>query len=175
MENKTTAIYARIALDPDSTMEGVSRQVTDGIERVQQDESLTLVQEPGSPAPDGGHWPDGVFVDNNLSATADRPEYERMMQLVADDQVKVIVCRDQARLWRNRRQMAEGLELLKEHKVRIEFTNGPGSIDFATASGRMIAEIQGGMDKFYREVSREIASEAAKRGWAKRKGEQQQQ
>lgn len=164
-DSKPTAIYGRVSSDPDNDLESATRHNQMCLNTVAADLSLERIPITGSwrdPKDDTlGRWPDGCFVDNNISGSGKkvRPEYDKLMKLVVQDRVKVIVCHSQSRMWRNRRQMAEGMDLFADHGVKVIFIKS-GTIDFSTASGRMQASVQGAMDAFYRETAAESITDA---------------
>ena len=98
-----TALYARISEDPLGLEKGVTRQIDDG---------RALIESQGWEAA-------GKYVDNDLSALSGkrRPQYEALMVAVERDEVDRIVTYMQSRLWRNRRERAEAIELLRARRV----------------------------------------------------------
>ncbi|MFE0133796.1 recombinase family protein [Streptomyces sp. NPDC059037] len=89
------------------------------------------------------------FRDNDKSAThgKHRPDYERLMAAVRRDEVDVIIVYMLGRLWRNRRERAEGIETLRKHGVSVLCVKGP-ELDLTTASGRLLAGLLGEVDTF---------------------------
>ncbi|WP_435187000.1 recombinase family protein [Streptomyces sp. bgisy126] len=128
------AIYTRISRDDELTGDGVTRQHEDA-------GALALAR--GIPV-------QGRYTDNDISATTGkrlRPEYERLMTAVRADQVDVVIVAALSRLWRNRRERAEGMELFRKHSVSILAVKGP-ELDLTTASGRLLAGLLGEVDSF---------------------------
>ncbi|MFI0532350.1 recombinase family protein [Streptomyces scabiei] len=132
---KAGATYARISKADTGDTDGVTRQGEDT-------EALALRR--GIPV-DRDHR----FTDNDLSATQGRhrPDYERLTTAVTSGAVDVIVVYALSRLWRNRRERTEGIELLRQHGVSVLCVKGP-ELDLTTASGRLLAELIGAVDTF---------------------------
>lgn len=89
------------------------------------------------------------FRDNDKSAThgKHRPDYERLMAAVQRGEVDVIIVYMLGRLWRNRRERAEGIEILRKHGVSVLCVKGP-ELDLTTAAGRLLAGLLGEVDTF---------------------------
>ncbi|KND40102.1 recombinase family protein [Streptomyces stelliscabiei] len=89
------------------------------------------------------------FQDNDKSAThgKHRPDYERLMDAVQRGEVDVIIVYALGRFWRNRRERAEGMEILRRHEVSVLCVKGP-ELDLTTASGRLLAGLLGEVDTF---------------------------
>lgn len=110
-----------------------------------------------------------TFTDNDISATygAPRPGYQALMQAVIRGEIDVIIVFQTSRLWRNRRERAEGIEILRKAGVSVEATKGP-SLDMSTAYGRGMAGLLGEFDTMETEVKSErqvlAAQERAKSG-----------
>src|SRR5690349_16698750 len=76
---------------------------------------------------DRSEWAErGEYVDNDLSATSGgpRPEYDRLLSDVQAGRIKRIVVFHLSRLWRNRRERAEGIEILRRHSVSVICVKG---------------------------------------------------
>ncbi|MFI0576207.1 recombinase family protein [Streptomyces tendae] len=89
------------------------------------------------------------FRDNDKSAThgKHRPDYERLMAAVKRGEIDVIIVYMLGRLWRNRRERAEGIEILRTHGVSVLCVKGP-ELDLTTAAGRLLAGLLGEVDTF---------------------------
>ncbi|MFD4969533.1 recombinase family protein [Streptomyces sp. NPDC058424] len=89
------------------------------------------------------------FRDNDKSAThgKHRPQYEQLMAAVQRGEVDVIIVYMLGRLWRNRRERAEGIEILRKHGVSVLCVKGP-ELDLTTAAGRLLAGLLGEVDTF---------------------------
>lgn len=89
------------------------------------------------------------FRDNDKSAThgKNRPDYEGLMAAVQRNEVDVIIVYAMGRLWRNRRERAEGIDLLRKHEVSVLCVKGP-ELDLTTAAGRLLAGLLGEVDTF---------------------------
>lgn len=141
-----TALYARISEDPLGLERGVGRQLDDG---------RALLTSRGWAAV-------GEYVDNDTSALTGkrRPQYEALMRDVEAGNVDRIVTYMQSRLWRNRRERAEAIELLRRRKVGVVCVKGP-ELDLSTATGRMLAGLLGEFDTHESEVKGERVARAA--------------
>ncbi|GAB2714872.1 recombinase family protein [Streptomyces bullii] len=128
------ATYERISKADDGDEDGVERQHEDTTE---------LAQRRGIPI-EGR-----CFRDNDRSAThgKHRPDYERLMAAVQRGEVDVIIVYMLGRLWRNRRERAEGIEILRQHGVSVLCVKGP-ELDLTTAAGRLLAGLLGEVDTF---------------------------
>ena len=147
-----TCIYLRISKDPLDLRQGVTRQRED-CEKLCADRGL------GVPV---------VFEqDNDVSAFSSRRrrfDYERLMAAVERGEVSIIVCWSTSRLWRNRIERAQAIEVLKQHRVRVIPVMGP-EFDMTTAQGRMLAGVVGEFDTAESEekaerVAREVLQRA---------------
>ncbi|SNQ47051.1 conserved hypothetical protein [Frankia canadensis] len=142
------AIYARISEDPLGLERGVGRQISTGRD---------LASRSGWTITDNL-----IFRDNDISALtgAHRPGYTALMQAVAAGEVNTIIVYQLSRLWRNRRERAEGIELLQKAGGRLLAVRGP-SFDFTTAYGRAQAAMLGEFDSMESEVKAERVADAA--------------
>lgn len=129
------ATYRRISKDDADTRDGVIRQTEDT-------EALAVKRE--IPVADRHR-----FEDNDISAThgKHRPGYEALMVAVKRDEIDVIVVTYLNRLWRNRRERAEGIEILRKHNVSVLCVKGP-ELDLTTATGRLLGGLLGEVDTF---------------------------
>jgi site-specific DNA recombinase len=141
-----TALYARISEDPLGLEKGVTRQLDDGRKLIA----------------DRGWEPAGEFVDNDLSALSGkrRPQYAALMAAVEAGQVDRIVTYMQSRLWRNRRERAEAIDLLRAKRVGVVCVKGP-ELNLSSATGRMLAGLLGEFDTHESEVKGERVARAA--------------
>lgn len=149
----TTAIYLRISSDPRNTELGVDRQ---------RELCEDVAARRG--------WLDvTTYADNDISATKGkhRPGYAALMAAVDRGDVDRVVCYHLSRVWRNRRERADGIERMRRAKVTIACARGP-ELDLSTAYGRAIAEVAGAFDTLESEAKseREIDENAqhARRG-----------
>ena len=94
--------------------------------------------------------------DNDISALTGkrRPGYERIMAAAARGEIDVILVFQTSRFWRNRRERAEGIEVLRKAGVSLIATKGP-SLDMSTAYGRAMAGLLGEFDTMESEVKAE--------------------
>jgi DNA invertase Pin-like site-specific DNA recombinase len=138
-----TAIYARESHDKAGDGHNVADQVKSG--------QAFAVARCGGEVP-----PSLAFTDNDISAFTGRhrPGYERLMAAVRRGEVSVIIVFHTSRLWRNRRERAEGIEILKAHGVAVLAVRGP-SLDMSTAYGRGMAGLLGEFDTMESEVKSE--------------------
>jgi len=139
------AIYARISMDRDDTEQGVTRQREDG-------EKL---------AANRGYEVTGLYTDNDKSASTGqhRPDYERLMAAAGRGEFGVIIVWQLSRLWRNRRERAEGIELLKARGVSVAACKGQ-DLDLSTSYGRTMADIMGALDTWEGDVKAERVTAA---------------
>lgn len=148
-------VYCRISADKLGDEAGVTRQ---------REDSTALCEQRG--------WSlAGTFTDNDLSATSGkhRPDYAAMLEAAERGEFDVLVCWHLSRLWRNRRERAEGIERLKAARVSIRCVRGP-DLDLSTAYGRAMAGLLGEFDTMEVEVKserqRRAAQQAAEAGKA---------
>lgn len=144
------ARYARISDDQAGDEHGVKNQLAKQAARAAS-QGMTVTDE-------------HTYVDNDISATygAPRPGYNAMMRAVARGEIGVILVVHTSRLWRNRKERAEGIELLRKASVSVWATEGP-SLDMSTASGRGLAGLLGEFDTMESEIKSErqvIAAQA---------------
>jgi len=128
---KRALIYCRISLDTAGKELGVERQRADA-------EKLCAAR---------GWDVAGMYVDNNISAAngAHRPGYTDLLGAVDRGEGDAIVVYHLSRLWRNRRERAEGIEKLKTRRVSIISVKGP-DFDLSTAYGQAMADLLGAFD-----------------------------
>jgi DNA invertase Pin-like site-specific DNA recombinase len=160
------AIYARISQDDTGAGAGVARQIED---------ARALAASRG--------WEVmGEFTDNDVSAYtgANRPGYGALMAAVEAREVDRIVVYMTSRLWRSRKERAGAMETLERLRVGVAPVSGT-ELDFATASGRMVAGILGEFDTAESAIKSERVARASDQraregrpsgdlgyGWAKR-------
>jgi DNA invertase Pin-like site-specific DNA recombinase len=127
------ATYRRISKDRTGEEQGVQRQ---------QEDNDALAAARSIPVDDANK-----YVDNDLSATKGgrRPGYAALMEAVERGEVDVIIVWMLGRLWRNRRERADGIEKLRQHGVSVLCTKGP-ELDLSTAAGRLLAGLLGEVD-----------------------------
>ncbi len=148
-----TALYLRISQDRMGLEIGVTRQRHDGRE-------LAARRDLGEPV---------EYSDNDLSALKGRhrPGYAALVDAIRAGLVKFVIVFHQSRIWRNRRERAEGIELFQRYGVTLICVRG-SDIDFATASGRMWAGVMGEFDTGESELKAErnqaAASDRARQG-----------
>jgi len=140
------ARYLRISEDKAEDEAGVTRQ---------DEDTAKLVADMG--------WDEAgpAYEDNDLSATKGkpRPAYERLMAAAARGEFDVIVVFQQSRLWRNRRERAEGIEVLSRAGVDVIPTKG-ARLDLSSAQGRVMAAMLGEFDTLEVEVKGERTQRA---------------
>ena len=109
------------------------------------------------------------YSDNDIKASSGKDgsaDYWRMMAAAARGEFDVIVVFQTSRLWRNRRERAEGIELLRRACVSVAAVKGV-SFDLTTAQGRGQAGILGEVDTMETEIKAErqqLANYMAVRG-----------
>lgn len=146
-QTERAALYARISEDETGEALGVERQLQDA-------RALALAH---------GWEIVAEFSDNDISATegAFRPGYAALVAAVDAGRLDRVVIYQSSRLWRNRRERAEGIERFAKGCVSVAATRGQ-SLDLSTAYGRGIAGILGEFDTMESEVKSERVTSAAK-------------
>ena len=141
----TALVYARMSMDTAGKELGLIRQVAG------EDGALKLCAVRGWTVTD-----DHIFTDNDLSASTGifRPGYADLMAAIERGEAAIIVTYQLSRLWRNRRERAEGMEVLKTHRVKIVTVKGP-ELDLSTAYGRAMAGLLGEFDTMESDVKGE--------------------
>lgn len=149
------ASYARISLDKKGEELGVQRQ---------NELNLKCAQQRGVDL--AGRQ----FTDNDVSAMkpdTHRQGYEDLLTLVRAGQIKVVIVYQTSRLWRNRRERLDGIELFRKHGVNVYAVRGV-DLMLGTASGRLMAGIEGEVNAWESEVKaermRDEAAQAVQRG-----------
>lgn len=139
-ETIRAAAYQRISFDKAGDEHGVANQLADQ-ERTAQARGYTITL---------------AECDNDISALTGkhRPGYERIMAAAARGELDVILVFQTSRFWRNRRERAEGIEILRKAGVSLIATKGP-SLDMSTAYGRAMAGLLGEFDTMESEVKSE--------------------
>lgn len=135
-----TVLYGRQSLDRKNTRMAIDRQLKVGHEYCKR-----------------AGWADpSEYIDNDLSATlgGHRPRYAELINDVAAGLVKRIVVLHLSRIWRNRQERAQGIEILRKHQVMLVCVEGP-TIDFTTAYGRGMAAMLGEADTLEVELKSE--------------------
>jgi DNA invertase Pin-like site-specific DNA recombinase len=132
--------YQRISDDKAGDEHGVANQLADQ-QRMAQARGWTITL---------------TESDNDISALKGRhrPGYEAIMAAAAAGEIDVILVFQTSRLWRNRRERAEGIEVLRKAGVSVVATRGP-SLDMGTAYGRAMAGLLGEFDTMESEVKSE--------------------
>jgi site-specific DNA recombinase len=140
------ARYARISLDKAGDEHGVANQLADQ-QRAADARGFVIVR---------------TECDNDISALngGHRPGYEAVMAAAARGEIDVILVFQTSRFWRNRRERAEGIEILRRAGVSLIATRGP-SLDMSTAYGRGMAGLLGEFDTMESEVKAERQQLAA--------------
>ena len=120
-------IYTRISQDATGEQAGVTRQETECRELAQR-EGWTIRE---------------VYSDNDLSASnrrVKRPAFIRLVDDIRAGKAQALIAWHTDRLYRRLDDLAELIEAVKDHDVRIR-TVQAGEVDLSTASGIMTAEI----------------------------------
>lgn len=104
----------------------------------------------------------GEFSDNDVSALKGkrRPQYEALLDLVRSGGVDRVVVFHTSRLWRNRRERAEGIDLFAKHRVSIVPVKG-SPLDLSTAAGRAMVGLLGEFDTMESELKSERVARAS--------------
>lgn len=140
------AVYARISEDELGLEEGVTRQLEDARALATQ-RGWTVVAE---------------LQDNDLSATngKHRPGYDALMRAAEAGGFDRIIAYHTSRVWRNRVERAQGIDLLKKAGVSLTTVKGP-ELDLSTAAGRGMAGLLGEFDTMESEIKSERVARAA--------------
>jgi site-specific DNA recombinase len=96
------------------------------------------------------------FVDYDKGASKGKPreKYRALLAAVERGEVRRVYVLHQSRLWRNRRERAEGIEVLRRHRVTVVAAKGP-RLDMSTAAGRSVAALLGEIDTMESELKGE--------------------
>jgi site-specific DNA recombinase len=96
------------------------------------------------------------YVDYDRGAAKGRPRerYRALMAAVERGEVRRIYVLHQSRLWRNRRERADGIEILRRHRVTVVAAKGP-RLDMSSAAGRSVAALLGEIDTMESELKGE--------------------
>lgn len=144
------AVYARISeIDAPDDEHGVQNQA-DAAEKLVRERGWELVT---------------TYVDNDVRASKGKKasaQYHEMMTAAARRKFDNIVVWQTSRLWRNRRERAEGIEILREAAISVIAVKGP-SLDMSHAYGRAMAGLLGEFDTLETEVKaeRQVLANAA--------------
>lgn len=159
---RTAAKYLRISDDRNTDEAGVTRQgELTGKLIAERGYVLAGARGPGCEA--------GTFTDNDLSATQGRhrPGYAALMAAAQRGEFSVIVVYHLSRLWRNRIERAQGIEVLRQAGVSVVCARGP-SLDLTTAYGRGLTSMLGEFDTMEAEIkgerTRDAQAQAAQAG-----------
>jgi DNA invertase Pin-like site-specific DNA recombinase len=138
-------IYARMSMDSTGKELGLTRQITG------EDGALKFCAARGWAVTE-----DHIYHDNDLSASTgvSRPRYAELIAAVERGEARIIVTYQLSRLWRHRRERAEGMEILKTHRVKVVTVKGP-ELDLSTAYGRAMAGLLGEFDTMESDVKGE--------------------
>lgn len=122
------AIYARISSDRSGDHAGTERQIADS-QALADRHGWTVV---------------GTYVDNDVSAYSgrQRPQFQALLGSIQNGSVDVVVAYHVDRLYRRMRDLVPLLELCEKTGATVA-TVQAGSLDLATASGRVVASILG--------------------------------
>lgn len=138
--SQRAGIYCRISSDKTGEEVGVTSQEDDG--RGLCDARGWAVAE--------------VYRDNDLTATTGnpRPQYDAMVAAIRRGELDVVVVYHLSRLWRNRRERADGIEIFKDHRTAIMSVKGP-DLDLSSAYGRGMTGLLGEFDTLESEIKSE--------------------
>lgn len=100
------------------------------------------------------------FVDYDRSAAKGKPreQYRALVAAVERGEVRRVYVLHLSRIWRNRRERAEGIEIFRRHRVTLVCARGP-VFDFATATGRSMVAMVGEVDTMESELKGERLEE----------------
>lgn len=146
-------VYLRISEDRTGLKAGVSRQREDCLKRA-QDRGWDVIE---------------IHEDNDISAAGKRkrPGFEAMLRSLDTGAAEVVVAWSLDRIQRNRRDEVRLYELCQKRGAKLSLVNG-ADLDFASATGRLIADNLGSLARFEIELKsdRQVAaqSQAARAG-----------
>ncbi|KDF01930.1 recombinase [Mycolicibacterium aromaticivorans JS19b1 = JCM 16368] len=142
------ALYARISQDTSGEAVGVSDQL-EHARAFAAARGYTVVAE---------------HSDNDISAFkgAERPGYQKVLQLAREHRIDRVVVYHMSRMTRNRRERAEFIDGFHAAKVSVSEAQG-ADYDLTTASGRSWADIQGALSTWESEIKSERVTAAAVR------------
>jgi DNA invertase Pin-like site-specific DNA recombinase len=125
---RRAAVYTRISDDRTGAGLGVQRQEAD---------CRALAVQLGWDVAE-------LYVDNDLSAYSGkrRPQYRRMLDDLKRGHVDAVIAWHTDRLHRRATELEEFVAICEEHKVAVQ-TVRAGTLDLASASGRMVARMLG--------------------------------
>lgn len=141
------ALYARISEDDSGLELGVERQLQDAREMAER-RGWQVVAE---------------YSDNDVSALRGkhRSGYTAVLADAEAGRLDRVVVFHTSRLWRNRRERAEGIERFARARVSVAATKGP-ELDLTSAYGRGLAGLLGEFDTMESEVKSERVERAAR-------------
>lgn len=139
-------LYARISEDSTGEGAGVARQIED---------MRALADVRGWEVVD-------VQRDDSISAWkgANRPGYQRVIEMVEARAVDRVVVWHMSRLWRSRPERAADQQKFATAGVSIAAVRGP-ELDLTTATGRMIVGVLGEFDSYESDVKAERVARAS--------------
>lgn len=146
-------VYLRISEDRTGLKAGVQRQ---------HEDCLRLAKERGWEVVE-------VLEDNDISAAGKRkrPGFEAMLHSLDTGAADVVIAWSLDRIQRNRRDEVRLYELCQKRGAKLSLVNG-ADLDFASATGRLIADNLGSLARFEIELKsdRQVAaqSQAARAG-----------
>lgn len=125
----SAVIYCRISTDLTGEQVGVGRQ-EELCRAIAERENLTVME---------------VLVDNDESAYSrkrKRPAFERMLSMLTDGEVGAVIAYHADRLYRRTTDLERLVDVVEVTGAAV-FTAAAGTVDLATASGRMVARYIG--------------------------------
>jgi DNA invertase Pin-like site-specific DNA recombinase len=88
------------------------------------------------------------LVDNDIAVLkpgVHRPGYAALMAAVERGDITRVVAYGLGRLWRNRRERADGIEFLRRHRCPVTLVKG-SDLDLSSAAGRGVGGLMGEFD-----------------------------
>lgn len=139
------ALYARISEDRQDGA-GVERQLKD-LRALAKARGWKVVAE---------------LPENSISAYsgAKRPKYAELLTLVDDGLVDRVAVWHLSRLWRNRSERVRDMQRFQTARVAVSAVRGP-ELDFASATGRMIANVISEFDSYESDLKAERVAAAS--------------
>lgn len=153
------AIYARISRDSGGEGLGVARQLAD-CEAYSKKQGFTIVEK---------------LVDNDISASGlkRRPSYLRLKEMMEQGEVDRVLVYAMDRLHRSMPELVEYIALCQQTGVGIHSLTG-GTVNLATADGRLQAQILGAvasaeLEKTRERIQRKMRDLAETGAWTQRR------
>ncbi len=136
MEEVRAVIYARVSTDNDNQKESCANQIALAEEYISRHQNVSLV---------------GIYVDDGISGKNDfnRPQYNAMLQMIAEGQVDLVITKALSRLNRDQINSLTLNSLLVEHEATILTIEDCQIHDFEAPNADLIHGIKYVLDAQY--------------------------